>query len=156
MLSNPPKRLEYLGYRGLNFPNWFTIIPKTLLSSEVEVGVSIRLIASVFSGSARTPSLSMMCPKNLTVVLPNSHLDWLRVTCTDVNRFSTLLRRSSCSLWFFPKTRMSSIRHTTPSRPSRMRFILFRKISGALDMPNSNSLNAYRPNRVINVVRSLL
>ena len=51
-----------------------------------------------------------------------------------------------------PKTRISSIKHTTPSRPERIRDILFWKCSGALDIPNGSLLKQYLPKGVMNVV----
>ena len=47
---------------GVNFPSWFTI-PKNRLKSVTDVGVSILLMDSVLSGSARMPWLSIMWPK---------------------------------------------------------------------------------------------
>ena len=55
----------------------------------------------------------------------------------------------------FQNTRISSIIHTTASRPLRIQFILRWNIFRALAIPNGNLLKAYRSNRVINVVNSL-
>ena len=49
----------------VNFPNWFAM-PRNLLNSGIPVGGSISTMAEVFSGSARIPLASMMCPRNLS------------------------------------------------------------------------------------------
>ena len=60
---------------GVNFPSWLTM-PINLLSSGTNVGGLIFVMASVFSGSARIPLLSMIWPINLRV---NSHFSGLSV-----------------------------------------------------------------------------
>ena len=94
-------------------------------------------MAFVLSGSALTPVQLMMCPRNLTVVLFNSHLLGLSVTWAwaDSSRFSTLVSHSRCSRSSFPNTSMSSIWQTAPSRP-KMWFTCLSNISGALKIPN--------------------
>ena len=59
----------------------------------------------------------------------------------------------SCFSWFFPYTRMSSMRHTTPSRPCRISDIRRWKTSGADVNPNGRRWKQNLPKGVMKVVR---
>ena len=116
------------------------------------VGACISRIALVLSGSAQIPVSLITCPRNLTLVFPNSHFCAFKVTPAACMHFNTASSQASCSALVLPNTRTSSIWQTTASRQVRMRDILFWKCSGALEMPNGSLLKQKRPNGVINVV----
>ena len=59
----------------------------------------------------------------------------------------------SCSSWSFPYTRMSSMRHTTPSRPCRISDIRRWKCSGADVISNGRWWKQNLPKGVMEVVR---
>ena len=103
-----------------NFPSCFIIPINLLLRSDMFSGRAISTIADVLSGSARIPFLSMMCPKNLTLLCLNLHLSGFNVTPADWIRFSTAANRDSCSSLLAPKISTSSIWQRTPLRPSKI------------------------------------
>ena len=76
-------------------PNW-NAMPSNLLNSGIPVGACI---SEFFPGSAQIPVASMMCPRNLSDE---------RYSC----RFDSYCFQSS--VMSLPKTRTSSIGHTTP------------------------------------------
>ena len=63
----------------MNFANWFAM-PRNLLNSGIPVVACISTMAEFFSGSARIPVASMMCPRNLSDDRATSHLLRLSVT----------------------------------------------------------------------------
>ena len=135
-------------------PSWLTMT-MNLRSSITAVGAFISLTAAVYYGSARIPSWSMMCPRNLRLVFENSHFSGFKVA-PDASIFvSVVCRRWSCSSLSRPKTRTSSIWQSTPSSPSRMELIRLWKCSGALAMPKGSLFKQYLPTGVMNVVRRL-
>ena len=108
---------------GENLPSWFTI-PRNLRSSETDFGVSICFMAAVLLGSAVMPLSSLTCPRNIRLVLQNSHFLLLSVKPAEERRFSTAWSRLLCSCLVVPKMRMSSIMQSTPGKPSRSEYIL--------------------------------
>ena len=119
---------------GVNLPSWLTM-PMKRHSSETLVGGFNTLTAAVLSRSAWIPVSSSRCPRNLTVVLENSHFYGLRVAPADWILSSAVSKLMLCSAWVLPKICTSSIWHTTPFNLVRILFILFWKCSGALDIP---------------------
>ena len=83
-----------------------------------------------------------------------THFSLFSVTPASRSFCKTLRRRLPCSSWSTPKTSISSIMHTTPSVPSRIRDILFWKCSGADEIPNGKRWKQYLPKGVMNVVNS--
>lgn len=128
-------------------------MPKNLRSSGTDVGAFISRMAAVLSGSARIPSWSMWWPRNLRLVLLNSHFSGLRVTPAAAILSSAANRRWSCSSLSRPNTRTSLIRQSTQSRPWRMEFIRLWKSFGALDIPKGSLLKQYLLDGVMKVVR---
>ena len=109
--------------------------------------------AVVLAGCARTPSLLMICPRNLSRSFANSLVWVISVTTAASVHSSAAISRASCSSLVCPNTSTLSIRHRTPSSPWRILDILFWNSSGALDIPKGSLMKQYRPDGVMNVVR---
>lgn len=106
-------------------------------------------IALVFSGSALTPSWPNRWPRNFTEDCLKAHFSWLSVTPTVSCLWRTRISLVSCSASFLPTTNTLSIRQVTPSKPSRIAFILLWNSSGALEMLKGSLLKWYLPNGVM-------
>ena len=91
-------------------------------------------------------------PRDYILALDNSHFSALRVRPA----FSILLNASdlSCSSWFSPNTKTSSIILTVPLVPLSISPILLWKCSGANAIPNSNLWNWHLPKGVMKVVNA--
>ena len=87
---------------GENLPSWFTI-PRNLWSSETDFGVSICCMAAGLLGSAVMPLRSMTCPRNVRLVLQNSHFLLLSVMPAEDRRFGTAWSRLLCLIWLCQK-----------------------------------------------------
>lgn len=91
-------------------------------------------------GSGLTSSAERLCPRNIILLLANSHLSLFKVRPSSRNLLNTWCSLVSCSIWSFPCTKMSSAWHTMPLQPSRICVILRWKYSGAEDIPNGSLL----------------
>lgn len=118
-------------------PTWFTI-PSSLRTPLTSDGVGSLAKASTFSGSGLIPCALTTTTRNLTWFAENVHFLRFSLIPASSKRYNTCLRRWSCSCCGAPKTRMSSIMLTTPSRPSRILLICRSKYSGAEQIPKGS------------------
>ena len=123
-------------------------------SSDTSVRDFNYLTAAVLSGFAQIPVSSNRCPRNLILVLDNSHFCGLRTAPPDWVLSSAASKLMSCSAWVLPKISLSSMWHTTPFDPVRILFILSWKCSGALDILKGGWSPWYSEGRFVKIVAS--
>ena len=82
-------------------------------------------MALIFSESGWTPSGISTWPMYVTLVTPNLHFSSLSVRLTVSHHQSTASRRSSCSAFVVPHTKILSISVLTPGRSPNTWLIRF-------------------------------
>ena len=151
LLSRSLRGLVVSARSGENLLNWLHM-PRNHLRLLTDLGSSMSCTACTFSGSGIMPSWSMIWPRNFTELVENTHFSLLWVTWNFCNCSCIAIKRSSCSYWFDPWMRISSIRHVTTARPSRAVDILVGIIQAQTKYQKGNWLKQNLPNGIIKVV----
>ena len=99
-----------------------------IVEHHTHVGSLMLLIAATFSGSDCIPCFVRICPRNFTRLWWNSHFVLFKVSPASCSLFNTAQNHLSCFCWFLPETKISSMRHTTPSILFRMVDILLENV----------------------------
>ena len=122
---------------GANLPIWFTM-PRNRCNSVTFSGAVNLDIAATFEGSAWIPPSSTMKPRNLVLVIDNSHLSFNGMPLRWILSI-TSSTRWSCSSLVVAWISTSSMWQITPGTPSRILFIVRWKMSGAELIPSDES-----------------
>ena len=118
----------------------------------VVVGFGISFMASILPGSALTPVLPTIWPKNLISCFTNPHFFLFNVSPYSAIRSSTAKCLLSCSSHVLPWTATSSCNLATPSKSCSSKFISESIASDAPLIQNCSLLNLRRRPKTANVV----